>query len=534
MKKGLTGVSLFTVCGLYILLSAFIIAISFLMGQSVLFGIMVSIIFLCLQFLISPFLTDLSMKWFYKATFDAKMPDYLTNFIQEVCQKENMKLPRIGYIDDGSPNAFTYGHTKNDARIVITRGIFDLLSEEEVKAVVGHELGHAVHYDMLVMTTAQVVPLVLYGIYEVCTRRNHSSSSNKSDSAIYLIGIAAYILYIISNFIVLWLSRTREYYADSYSIEITKNPFALSNALVKIGYGLTTTKQDKKNLVSKSNALGIFDAKTSKSLVVSSFDDGRISIENIQSAMKWEKWNIWAKLFEINSTHPLISKRLLAISERSAEFNQPPYITFNLQQPESYLDDFIIELVISMLPSIIAFFGIFALIVMLITNTLKNAMLTVSIIWFLITITSFIKFVRKRPNRNYESKTVKELLGEVKVSNITAIPCELEGEVIGRGNPGYIFNEDMVIKDSTGILFLDYNQPLWIINKIFALFQNGQMAGKRIKIKGWYRRNPVPYVEIKSYTVDGIESKIFTYPFCIAGYIVSIILCIVFCISIYL
>ena len=73
-----------------------------------------------------------------------------------------MKYPKIGYIKDGSPNAFTYGRTKNDARIMLTHGIFDLLTPEEVKAVVSHEIGHAVHYDMFLMTAVQIVPLVLY------------------------------------------------------------------------------------------------------------------------------------------------------------------------------------------------------------------------------------------------------------------------------------------------------------------------------------------------------------------------------------
>jgi hypothetical protein len=73
-------------------------------------------------------------------------------------------------------------------------------------------------------------------------------------------------------------------------------------------------------------------------------------------------------------------------------------------------------------------------------------------------------------------------------------------------------NEDMTLKDQTGIIFLDYNQPLFIINKIFALFKNNKMSGKTIKVKGWYRRSPVPYVEIKTYEVDGQEKKIFTYP----------------------
>ncbi len=77
--------------------------------------------------------------------FDENLPEYVDIFIRESCEKHNMQYPRIGFIDDGSPNAFTYGRTKNDARVVITRGILDLLTEDEVKAVVAHELGHANH-----------------------------------------------------------------------------------------------------------------------------------------------------------------------------------------------------------------------------------------------------------------------------------------------------------------------------------------------------------------------------------------------------
>ena len=130
-----------------------------------------------------------------------------------------MKYPKIGFIDDGSPNAFTYGRTKNDARVVITRGILDLLTEDEAKAVVAHELGHANHYDMLFMTVAQVVPLILYYVSEILlkSRSGKSSDSNSKDYGA-TIGIVAYILYLLSQYIILWLSRTREYYADSFSI----------------------------------------------------------------------------------------------------------------------------------------------------------------------------------------------------------------------------------------------------------------------------------------------------------------------------
>lgn len=233
-----------TITCLYGVLSAFVILIFILTGAPVIYGILISIIILILQFLISPIATDVSMRWFYKAKFNYDMPDYLKNFIGEVCKKYNMKYPRIGYIDDGAPNAFTYGHTKNDARIVLTRGLFELLSEEEVKCVVAHELGHATHYDMLFMTVVQLVPLVLYGIYEIFTDNADDDDSSK----LAIIGIIAYVLYIISQYIVLWLSRTREYYADSFAVEETKDPNGLALALVKIGFGLSVKGSRKRIL----------------------------------------------------------------------------------------------------------------------------------------------------------------------------------------------------------------------------------------------------------------------------------------------
>lgn len=526
MKKNLLGISLLTITCLYCLLAAVIILVAIFTKIPVIYGIVGSIIMLIIQFLISPFITDLTMRWFYKAKFDHEIPEYLKKFIEEVCANKKMKYPRIGYIDDGAPNAFTYGHTKNNARVVLTRGIFELLNEEEVKAVVAHELGHASHYDMLFMTVAQLVPLVLYAIYELLRGRD-----NDSDSKAQLIAYIAYFLYLISNYIILALSRTREYYADSFSIEETKNPSALASALVKIGFGLSTAETNEKHSAAKSNTLGIFDVKASKALVVGSTDEkGEVSKDHIKDAMKWEQWNLWAKWYQFNSTHPLISNRLKAISKRCPEFNQKPYIEFDLKKEESYVDDFLIELLINFLPTLLL---IIAVVLGVINASVEfvNMGVVIGVGLLLVLFASYIKFRRRYSKKPFDDRTVRSLLGEVKVSHITSIPCTLEGTIIGRGNPGCIFNEDFIIKDKTGIIFLDYNQPLNIINKIFALFKSKEYFDKTIKVRGWYRRSPVPYVEIKEYEIDGKVKKIFTYPLLkglyIAGAIISIVVILV-------
>ena len=146
MKKSLYGVSIMTMAGLYGLLAGILILAAIAADFPITTALLISIITLIIQFIIAPWITDLTMRWFYKVNFKTStVPEYLDKFINEVCQKHNMKRPKIGIIDDGAPNALTYGRTKNDARLVLKRGIFELLNEDEVISVVGHEMGHIVH-----------------------------------------------------------------------------------------------------------------------------------------------------------------------------------------------------------------------------------------------------------------------------------------------------------------------------------------------------------------------------------------------------
>lgn len=519
MKNKIGPIALLTVTGLFGLLTAFLILICYICGVPILYAILASIVVLIVQFLISPWLTDLNMRWVYKAQFDPQIPEFLEGFITDVCAANDMAFPRIGYIDDGAPNAFTYGRTKNDSRIILTRGIFELLDEEEVKAVVGHELGHAVHYDMMLMTAAQLVPMVLYAIYQVCSEArssSHTKESKRGEGGIKMIGFIAYILYVLSNYVILWLSRAREYYADRFSAETTGNPNALASALVEIGFGLSTKtlKKQKKQSAGSPTTIGISDAASSTPMAVCCYSDGEFDPQNIRNAMKWDMWNVWAKLYELKSTHPLISKRLLALSEMSLSYDQEPYITFDEKQPESYVDDFAKELLIYYFPII----TVIAALIIAVTSANPILMGLIGVFGFG---ASLLKFRYSHPGGGFTSASVRELLGIVKVSGITSVPCELRGKIIGRGNPGCVFNEDFVVQDETGIIMLDYQQPLFLINKIFALFKSPEYFDKIVTVRGWYRRSPVPYIEIKELEINGETKKCHSVTF---GYIWRLIL----------
>ena len=117
---------------------------------------------------------------------------------------------------------------------------------------------------------------------------------------------------------------------------------------------------------------------------------------------------------------------------------------------------------------------------------------------------SFVKTMLVYRGDYFAPLSVAGLLHKVKVSNVRPVPARLRGTIIGRGVPGLIWSEDFVMRDGTGILFLDYRQPLRIWEWLFGLFRAGEFAGKPVEVVGWFRRAPLPYLELKSITVDGV------------------------------
>ncbi|MFO0172290.1 MAG: M48 family metalloprotease, partial [Aphanizomenon sp.] len=126
----------------------------------------------------------------------------------------------------------------NSARLVVSQGLFTYLDDDEVATVYAHELGHIVHWDFAVMTVASTLVQICYLIYSTVRRFTSGGNDNKIKDALKTAGFVAYIFYIIGTYLLLYLSRTREYFADHFAAETTGNPNGLSRALVKIAYGI--------------------------------------------------------------------------------------------------------------------------------------------------------------------------------------------------------------------------------------------------------------------------------------------------------
>ncbi len=491
-----SGVTLLLLYGLLSLIFITLVNMGYLEPT---LALIIGIGFAFIQFIFSPFIMDLTLRFLYKMKWTPleKLPSHLQTFIKDLSPKCNIRVPRFGIIYDGSPNAFTYGHTPNNARIIITSGLVDLLGEKELEAVVAHEVGHVVHWDMLIMTIVYVVPLVLYYVYRSLIRIK-TSGKDKSAPFRYGIAIGSYILYLISEYVVLGFSRVREFFADRFAGD-NCNPANLASALVKIGYGLAgkgkKKKEDRRPQLESVKAMGIFDPTSAVSLAISSYHPGYmggdVDKRTLQRVMRWDLWSPWAKYYELHSTHPLIANRLLALSRQAETKGRVPYILFNEKRPESYWDDFFLDFIIVLLP-------IIAIAISAVLFFIKQDFLYLELGVFLLGGTYLLRTFFSYNFSFFPGMKVSSLLKKVKVSGVRPVPCTVNGKIIGRGVPGLIWSEDFVLQDDTGIIFLDYRQPLGIWNFLFGLLRAKQYQGEEVKVTGWYRRSPTPYIEIKN------------------------------------
>ena len=111
----------------------------------------------------------------------------------------------------------------------------------------------------------------------------------------------------------------------------------------------------------------------------------------------------------------------------------------------------------------------------------------------------------------FPQMNISSLLRKIKVSPVRPVPVRITGKIIGRGVPGLIWSEDFVMQDDTGIIFLDYSQPIPFYDFFFGLLKAGEYTGRTVTVEGWYRRSPVPYIEIKSIESQMSVSNCYTY-----------------------
>lgn len=163
------------------------------------------------------------------------------NLVENLCMSQGMPMPKINIINDDSLNAYASGINKKSYTVTLSKGIIEKLNDEELEAVIAHELSHIRNHDVRLL----IISIVFVGIFsmlaQIALRSAYYSSftrkrDDKGGAALILlltmlVAAVGYFFAILMRFAI---SRKREYLADAGSAEMTKNPLALASALRKI------------------------------------------------------------------------------------------------------------------------------------------------------------------------------------------------------------------------------------------------------------------------------------------------------------
>ncbi len=165
------------------------------------------------------------------------------DIVEELSIAAGLPKPQVGIIESDVPNAFATGLTPRSGIVVVTRGIVNMMNREELSGVLAHELSHIKHRDIVVGTIAGVLALSLMLAVRLIMRlslwglmpRGRDRDREDRDPLVMILAIVIIILAPIAAMMVRFaISREREYMADAGSAMITRNPFALADALEKL------------------------------------------------------------------------------------------------------------------------------------------------------------------------------------------------------------------------------------------------------------------------------------------------------------
>ncbi|OYT67935.1 MAG: zinc metalloprotease HtpX [Candidatus Wolframiiraptor sp. EX4484-121] len=235
---------------------------------------------------------------------------WLHRVVERLSRRSGLERPpKLMLAEIDIPNAFAYGSPLTGNMVAVTRGLLNTLDEGEVEAVLGHEIGHLKHKDVIVMMMVSLIPAIIYyigySLYMSGWFGGYGYGEEREGEGaglVLLIGILLIAVSYIFNLFVFYMSRLREYYADSHSAMVAENGARnLQRGLVKI---MMATGRLRRYLRGRSYG-------QLKMFFIADPDVGlrrfRGNIDELIEEVKREKPSVLAELF---STHPHPAKRL--------------------------------------------------------------------------------------------------------------------------------------------------------------------------------------------------------------------------------
>ncbi len=289
-----------------------------------------AVLFILLQWAVSPAIVRWAIR--SREAVTAQTNPWLHHTVHELAQQAGVPMPaHVWEVSDPLPNAFVFGRTVASSELVVTHALLQELNQDEIRAVLAHEIGHLRHRDVIIMTVVSAVPILAYvaarvGFEFLRHGRPRGKGAGQAIAIAAFVAIVSYAVYLVTQLLVLHLSRTRESYADAYSGAATRDPHLLASALTKITYGLSLARGDAEPSGLRAFMIGDpVHASDDYRLLrerMSKYDldhDGQLDRYELQKAMETERRSHWRRANELFSTHPPTYARILMLEELDEE-----------------------------------------------------------------------------------------------------------------------------------------------------------------------------------------------------------------------
>ncbi|MFH1359961.1 MAG: zinc metalloprotease HtpX [Candidatus Omnitrophota bacterium] len=272
--------------------------------------------FMFIQYMVGPKLIEWSMRVRY---IKREENPSLYKIVEDQAAKARIPMPRVCIAQMPIPNAFAFGRSISDGRVCVTQGIMQLLDEDELKAVIGHELSHIKNRDVLTITLLSVIPIIMY---RLAWHLLFFGGGRRDRGQAALIGLVALVFYFITNLLVLYASRIREYFADRGSIALGNKPSSLATALYKLVYG---SARMGKGVIKEAEGFKAFFLNDPSQAMNEIRDLAQIDLDRSGTIDSYELANLRNKkvvlnlgdrMMEAMSTHPNMLKRIQALAQQ--------------------------------------------------------------------------------------------------------------------------------------------------------------------------------------------------------------------------
>jgi Zn-dependent protease with chaperone function len=453
--------------------------------------------------------------------------------LRSYCQQRNWPVPTLKLLPTTAPIVMSYGCLPRFTRIVVSQGLLDQLTEEELALILAREVTHIGHGDCFVMSFVTLMTQIPYLIYWQLSHITEQLGDREPLSwpqwipkivqsgikvihpvlqgLCFVVAPLCYGLFWVLRGFGVWLSRRRVYYSDRAACNLTGNPNALTRGLVKIAIGMAEEiqQQGKTPFLMEGFEL-LMPVSYRQALSFGSLAPhySRVSL------LQWEVINPYHPWLEINNSHPVMGDRLRLLGRYAQFWKVEPELDFTelaaTSQPLDYS-----KLLLQGAP----FFGLVAGLLIGSFIWLLGGIFGVLGIWQLewlwadpailmgcipigCSLGLFLRMNAFFPELKPTQRLIQPNLGEL-YQNPQPIPVDslgicIDGQLLGRAITGNRIGQDLMLSTPTGLVKLHYVPSLTPLGNFWpGLPHPADWVSQPVQVIGWWRRGATPWIDVE-------------------------------------